>query len=530
MRLWLCALLLLSASLWNGTALGHAYLVQSAPADGDLLRQPPQALELAFNEAVRFASATHVDPKGATRPLTSADKNSDKLSIQLPAELAQGSHLISWRVISGDGHAVGGSIVFSIGKASGGAGAGDNLDLNLSALSALVVAARYLLLLGCAFGTGAAFFHVWFTQGANHRMAPWIATWALALGAAATIASIILSGLELHGQGLNAIGDLAFWRAGLRQPIGIGALVALGALTAAAIALWTKGAIARAFSLFALSGAIFFLVLAGHARGWAPQWLSAAAITLHVAAMIVWTGALAPLALGAVRADIKFLLALKRFSNIAPMLYACLLGSGAALAATQAFGSRPAGATAWDLALAIKLALVVAVTGLAAFSRYRFTSPALTGDPLAIRVLKRTICAEIVLAVLILAVASVWRVTPPPASLALVAEPRFQIHVHGIDAMASLVIAPARVGPVHVRLEPKTADMSPLDVKDVSLALIAEGEGVQPVRFQLRQASPYVWEANGVILPSPGIWKLHVDLLIDDFRRVRLDALLSLKR
>jgi hypothetical protein len=53
--------------------------------------------------------------------------------------------------------------------------------------------------------------------------------------------------------------------------------------------------------------------------------------------------------------------------------------------------------------------------------------------------------------------------TPPPTSLAAPDERAFQIHVHGVEAMASMTIRPARVGPVQIRIEPKGADLSPRD-------------------------------------------------------------------
>lgn len=38
-----------------------------------------------------------------------------------------------------------------------------------------------------------------------------------------------------------------------------------------------------------------------------------------------------------------------------------------------------------------------------------------------------------------------------------------------------------------------------------------------------------VWEVDGVTIPSPGVWRIRIDLLVDDFERARLDAVIALQ-
>jgi copper transport protein len=194
------------------------------------------------------------------------------------------------------------------------------------------------------------------------------------------------------------------------------------------------------------------------------------------------------------------------------------------------FGPREVLETAWGGVLAAKLALVFVVTLFAIINRLLFTEGALAGDAACLAFLRRSVRAEAVLALAILAAASVWRLTPPPTSLGPPNERAFQIHIHGAQSMATMSIRPARVGPVQLRIETKAADLSPLPVKEVDVYLTPDGAGVEPIRRKARLASGVnVWEVDGVTIPSPGVWRIRIDLLVDDFERTRLEAAISLQ-
>ena len=96
--------------------------------------------------------------------------------------------------------------------------------------------------------------------------------------------------------------------------------------------------------------------------------------------------------------------------------------------------------------------------------------------------------------------------------------------------MASMTIKPARVGPVQIRIEPKASDLSPLRVKEIDLYLTPDSPGVAPIQRRARLTpGGHVWEVDGLTIPAPGTWILRLDLLIDDFDRTRLDAVISVK-
>jgi copper transport protein len=249
---------------------------------------------------------------------------------------------------------------------------------------------------------------------------------------------------------------------------------------------------------------------------------------LHVMSAICWVGALLPLAAASAREG--FTAVLQRFSAFAAPVYLALLASGVALAATQFFGPREVFETAWGMALAAKIAVVAVVTLFAILNRAFFTSAVINGDESALKLLRRSIRLEAAFALAIFAAAAVWRITPPPISLGAPNERAFQIHIHGVQAMASMTIRPARVGPVQIRIEPKASDLSPLRVQEIDLFLTPDAPDVAPIQRKGRLVSGVnVWEVEGVTVPAPGVWRIRVDLLIDDFDRTRLDAVISLR-
>ena len=508
------------------SAFAHASLLKSTPGDGDLLKQAPQSIELLFNEPVEITAATLVDPQGLIGKLRPAAGAGPRVVIPLPGALGQGTHLLSWRVTSEDGHSVSGSVVFSIGRTSGADGqAADDPTIIFSALSAPLVMTRFLLLAGLVIGVGVSLFRAFIAPIGRGRV---LALSSLGVAALAALLSIGLQGADAHGQGLLALNDRAMWRSGLSLPQGYASSLLLLATACSALGLFMRGRAARILALSALVFVALGLSWTSHSRTWSPEALMQGAIVAHIAAVVLWAGSLLPL-LRASYAE-EFAQPLRRFSSLAGPVYGLLLVSGATLAATQFAAPRAVFATAWGAMLGVKLGLVVAISLLALVNRYRFTAPALAGDRAAITNLRRSIRIECAAAVLILASVALWRLTPPPTSLGARNERAFQIHLHGAEAMASMTIKPARVGPVQIRIEPKASDLSPLRVQDIDLYLTPETPGLAPIHRKARRASGgAVWEVDGLTIPTPGAWTLRLDLLIDDFERTRLDAIISVK-
>src|SRR5262245_35113451 len=108
-----------------------------------------------------------IAPDGSATTVAATAENT-AVTIKPPA-LRRGTHVLSWRVVSADGHPVGGSVVFSVGEASaqpapGALPAGDPLVRSALWAAKLFF---YLALLG---GIGGVFARMWICGAA----APWL--------------------------------------------------------------------------------------------------------------------------------------------------------------------------------------------------------------------------------------------------------------------------------------------------------------------------------------------------------------------
>src|SRR5262245_41495460 len=151
-----CALTFLLASADPASA--HASLVRAEPADGAVMAAPPAALVLTFNEPVAPLIMRLIGPDGEPVALGAPVSENATVTLPVPAPLARGSHVLSWRVISADGHPVGGALTFSVGAPSTAPLVEDVGDRSPRVA---FWAARVALYLGLFLGVGGAVFRAW---------------------------------------------------------------------------------------------------------------------------------------------------------------------------------------------------------------------------------------------------------------------------------------------------------------------------------------------------------------------------------
>ncbi len=150
-----------------------------------------------------------------------------------PAAAAR--HVLSWRVMSADGHPVGGALMFSIGAPSAQPPSGAQSATD-PAVRAAMWAAKLVIYLGFAVGIGGAFFRAWIAAPDAARAAdPWILA-ALIAGLVATALSVGLQGLDALELSLREIGHRAAWETGLETAYGLTAIAAAFALFAGVFA------------------------------------------------------------------------------------------------------------------------------------------------------------------------------------------------------------------------------------------------------------------------------------------------------
>jgi copper transport protein len=523
----LAGALLLSAFL-AGQALAHAALVASDPADGAVLAKAPTELSLTFDEPVSPLILKLVEPDGSTVSLGEPRLDGNRVVLAAPSSLGTGSYVLSWRVISEDGHPVGGAVVFSIGMPSGGAAAEATEAIDWP-LRGAIWFCRVLIYIGLFAGAGGAFFLTWFAGGAR-PMRRFIAGASVA-GFVAALLSLGLLGADALDLGLISLAEPKVWATALSTSYALTVLFASLAVLAALWALYsrTPGG-PRVASALAMLGAGLALASSGHAATADPQWLMRPAVFVHAMAVAFWIGALAPLAGLFASRDPVARPALRRFSAIIPYTLAALLAAGIVLAIVQV-GHFPAlVSTAYGRVLLVKLVLVALLLILAAFNRWRLTKPALAGEARAGRSFIRSVTGEIVLVTAILCTVALWRFTPPPRALADAAQvPPVSVHIHAERAMASLTVSPGRAGLVSVSAFIVGGDLDPLDAKEVTLSFSMPSAGIEPIRREARKLDAGQWRVDGLRLPVAGRWAVSVDILISDFESVTLKSEIALR-
>ena len=362
---------LLTALCLASAAWAHATLVSAEPADGSVLTLPPKMVQLHFNESVTPAVVGLIDATGKAREVATRAVGQSVLMV-LPDDLPQGTQIVSYRVVSEDGHPVAGSLVFSIGAVTGSAPPADARPLTV-----LIWLARIGVYLGLFVGVGGAFFAAWIGQGPAGSA---VSRGALAIGLVSAFASLGLQGLDLLNLPFGAIATSAPWASALATSLGPSLSIAIAVMAIAWFA-WKSPSmtIARVLTTLAMAGVGVSLATSGHAATAAPQWLTRPSSFLHGVAAAYWIGALVPLAAMARRRDNKLPRALKQFSAIAMPLVGLLVLTGLVLAIIQLGSLRALIETQYGIILSIKLALVALLLALAALNRF-FLTPAVVAD------------------------------------------------------------------------------------------------------------------------------------------------------
>ncbi len=111
--------------LAGAPASAHASLLSSDPEEGSVVAALPDQLVLTFNEPVRLDQVQAFTPGGDDWSVT-AEAQDNRLVVVPQEDPGTGTVVVAWKVISEDGHVVGGSLTFSIGSPSGGAAAGES--------------------------------------------------------------------------------------------------------------------------------------------------------------------------------------------------------------------------------------------------------------------------------------------------------------------------------------------------------------------------------------------------------------------
>lgn len=223
--------------LTGAPAAAHASLLSTDPADGAVVQQVPDQIVFTFNEPVRL-STDGVQAFTSTGGdwAVQAQAQDNRLVVTPSSDPGQGTVVVAWKVISEDGHEVGGSLTFSIGAAS--TGPASAADATPAAPTSVKVArwittgVTVLALLGLFVVVGVVVVGVGLPSGwTHHRLVHGLdLLWDVAFVGALLV--VPLDELAAEGRGLTGLLDWLTWIDGLTTGR---SLLLLGAVLVAAL-------------------------------------------------------------------------------------------------------------------------------------------------------------------------------------------------------------------------------------------------------------------------------------------------------
>jgi copper transport protein len=529
----------------SAPASAHAQLVSTTPgASAELAASPPE-VEITFAEGVRVVPGGLRVLGQDGRRVDDARPRSSGSTVRLALpRLANGAYVVSWRVVSADGHPVRGAFTFRVGGTGDQAIAGQLAEKLLVAgvsrtdTAALAAALRMLVFAAMAVIIGGVA-HVLFvdpfpSHGASATVRRVTIAWG-AIGLAAAAVTVFVYGPLVTGQSLGAMSDGTLLDDTLGDRVGqalaIRAVV-IGLLSAAVVGRLSASAGAthrRASDAGLLSLGIALAVtqaFTGHGAAGKHLAVALPATVVHVLAMGAWAGGLALLLVtlrrGGAVAD--RLAATQRFSRVAGIAVGALVASGSValwrqVGSVEAFRSTPSGRL-----LVIKLGLVAVLLLLGAKNRRALADT--TSPERAVTAVRRTIGVEIVGMVAVLVVTALVVNLAPARDV--VSRP-IALTVTTTTGLVDITVEPARPGrnELHIYALTKQGAARPVELIEATLSNTAAG--IDGLESQVVRAGANHFQALGLDLPVKGTWRLDIAVKLDAFTEETGSATFTLR-
>lgn len=206
----LSALLL---GLGASPASAHATLVGTDPAEGEVLAEAPDVVTFTFDEPVSLTDRGILVFDAAGEPVDADASSADEVvTADLPDELDDGTYVVTYRLVSADGHPIAGSLQFSIGAPSETVVPPDvDVDPTRS-MKAAVGTVQALGYLGLLLAAGLVVFQAWILGGARvsdstRDLLTRVHWGATGLAVLAWAAAVPLDGAYQQGLGLSGAID-----------------------------------------------------------------------------------------------------------------------------------------------------------------------------------------------------------------------------------------------------------------------------------------------------------------------------------
>jgi copper transport protein len=546
--------LLLLLGLWFAAAVvaaapasAHAVLLSTDPEEGARLTTAPRQVTLRFDEEVTFGAgyARVLTVSGERADTGSPVVRGDTMVIPLRDGLPDTGYVVTYRVASDDAHPVVGTFSFVVGTgpavpvAPGVEAAGTD-----PAVTVGLAVARWVTFAGLAVAIGAPVLALCRPDRRPTSRLRRLTAGGLAGLLVGTAAAFLLQGPYVAGSGLGSALRPALLRATTETEYGMALLVRLGLGALLAVVLVTGRGRTPGRGRVALAGAaalalVFSVAAVGHPVAGPWPGLAVPVAAIHVAAMAVWLGGLVALLTEVVRRDTpsKDLAAvLPRFSRVAFVSIAALVLTGAVQAVREVGSVAELVQTTYGRVLLVKVVLVLAILVAAAFSRGRVrrrfggaprrsrrvlvqafaatgqeTAPAVP-ESADRRALRRSVLAECVLGVVVLALSAVLGGSPP-ARAAYLGPLDVTLPLQGAGAEGArvrVVLDPGRPGPDVLRLDVVDRAGRPVQPLGARVTLTEKEQQIGPTDVWLQPAGTGRYVSTRLTVPVAGTWTVDV--------------------
>lgn len=283
----------------NG-ASAHAVVTSSTPTDGQTLVTPPQEVQITFSESVSadLGGLTVLNSSGerVDNDDSKIGANGVVLSTTVKPELADGTYVMNYRVVSSDGHPISGAVVFGVGEqtvvdTSGVQGLEAGKDPGFEFAAGV---ARFVTYVGALLAAGLAVF-VTFVH--DQRPDRWkltpIVRIAAVVGGIGAVATVAIQAVLLTGNGFAAMTDVPTLRQALTEGLDWATVLLLVGLALVHLSTDTsKAVVAQSLAFYGSLTVAASFAFWGHSTTADPRWLSFVSDFVHVATAAIWFGGL----------------------------------------------------------------------------------------------------------------------------------------------------------------------------------------------------------------------------------------------
>ena len=463
------------------------------------------------------------------------------MHLPLGETLANGTYVLTYRVISADTHPVGTTFGFSVGEPMA-----DMSQMSQSAAESstpwtyAVAANRWVLYATMLLAAGSALFTLLIPTPAGVGAATFsLGRTSAIIASVAYLLAIGIGGAEMLMGGATALLSVDAWSRGVGSTLTPSAVIGVPAMLVLIYA-FGQGADkpkTGALTVGAVAAIGSFLVT-GHAATAAPVWLMATVVAIHLFGASFWFGALYPLFKTAGTTDATQAgVVMTKFSVWAMFSVGLIILSGLAISFVQVESPSKLLGNAYGAGLVRKLVLVAIILGLAAYNKLVLTPALEKGDATASHRIRRTIRIEIVVYVLILGAAMSLTLTTPPRAImapgaggmAMMNE-GFKATVQANGYTVDLDITPAKAGENMIMATIKDKDGQVIStLADLEITGNLPAAGISDVFVKGQNTGNGMWHFMFKEMIIPGDWKLKVDAFINDFDKVSFETTVPIK-